>query len=82
MQLEGAGQQPGDGGLAGARRSPQNDGMGRAGRHHAAQRAFGAQQMILPHHLGQGLGRSRSASGRGASSARPLDSNRSVMADK
>ena len=71
MQIESAGEQPRDGGLAGAGRSPQDDGGRAAIGHHAAQRAFRAQQMILARPpRPRLLGRSRSARGRGASSAK------------
>ena len=81
MQLEGGGQQPRDGGLAGAGRSPQDDRMRPARRHHAARWDLRARADDPAPPLRPGvLGRSRSASGRGASSARPPDSKRSLIA--
>ena len=81
MQLERGRQQPRDGGLAGAGRAPQDHRMRPARRDHPADRAFRSQQMILAHNLAQAFGRRRSARGRGASSARPPFSKRSLMED-
>ncbi len=46
-------QQSGDRGLADARRPPQDQRRQRAPRQHPRQRAFGAEQVILPHHIPQ-----------------------------
>ena len=51
---------------------------GRPSRHHAPDGAIGSQQMILPYNPGKVLGRSRSASGRGTSAAKPWNLNRSA----
>jgi hypothetical protein len=47
MQLGGIGQEPRNRGLAGARRSPEDQRTQRARRKHARQRAIGPQDMIL-----------------------------------
>ncbi|MNE20275.1 hypothetical protein D3C80_1133850 [compost metagenome] len=49
------GQQTGDGGLAGARRPPQDHRAQAPGLDHAADRPAGAQQVVLAHHLIQRL---------------------------
>ena len=60
-------EQPRHRGLAGARRPPEDERAERAGLQHAGERAVGAEQMVLPDDIGEPCGRSRSASGRGAS---------------
>jgi hypothetical protein len=74
-----AGEQPGDRGLAGAGRAPQHDRGDAAGLDHAGQHAFRPHQMVLADDVAKLCGRSRSASGRGASSAMPAASNRLAM---
>jgi hypothetical protein len=56
VEIEGRGKQPRDGGLAGSRRAPQDHRSGAAIPHHAAQRPFRRQKMILPHNFGQAFG--------------------------
>ena len=51
MQAGAGGEQAGDGGLAAARRAPQDQRGQRAARQHARQRAVGAEQVVLPDHL-------------------------------
>src|SRR5665213_2565847 len=53
MKLEGGGEKPRDGGLARARRSPQNHRGGPRGGDHAPERTLGAEEVILPHHVRQ-----------------------------
>ena len=50
-QTHPVGQQPGDGGLAGAWRPPKNKRGQPARRQHATERAIGPEQMILAHHI-------------------------------
>ena len=47
------GEQPGDAGLAGARRPPQDHRGQLAGRHHPPDRAFGSGQVLLADHLAE-----------------------------
>ena len=51
MQIGFLRQQPRHRGLAGAGRAPEHQRAERARRQHARERAVGAEQMILPHHL-------------------------------
>jgi len=53
MQFGLISQQPGKAGLARTRRSPEDDRGQASGGDHAADRAFGADQMILAHDVGQ-----------------------------
>ena len=56
VQMKGVRKQPRGGGLAGAGRSPQDDGGRPAIDHHAAQGTFRPKQVVLAHHFSQGLG--------------------------
>ena len=51
MQPRAGGEQSGDGGLAAARRAPEDQRCKRAPLQHARQRAVGAEQMVLAHDL-------------------------------
>ena len=53
MQIGGASKQPRHRGLTGARRPPKDERTKRARLQHAGERAVGAEQMILPDHVGQ-----------------------------
>jgi len=55
MQVGRFGQQTRDGGLAAAGRSPQDQRIELARRQHAAERAFGTEQMVLAQDLVQGF---------------------------
>ena len=49
-------QEPRHRGLAGAGRTPKNERAERARLQHAGERAVGAEQMILPDHVGELVG--------------------------
>ena len=51
MQPRAGGEQPGDGGLAAARRPPKDQRGERAALQHPRERAGGAEQMVLPDHF-------------------------------
>ena len=57
MQLGRVGEKPRHRGLAGARRPPEDQRAERAGIEHARQRTVRPEQVILPNHLRQRLGR-------------------------
>ena len=52
-KFEGVAEETRDGRLAGARRTPQDDGMGPAQRHHPPDGAVFRQKVILAHHIGE-----------------------------
>jgi len=56
MQIDGLGEQSGDGGLAATRRPPQDQRAELADLEHAAERSLGSQQVILAENLPQRLG--------------------------
>jgi len=56
LGIEGAGHEARDGGFAGARRAPENTAVRLAGLESQAQRHTLTQQMLLTHHLAEGLG--------------------------
>ena len=76
MQLGRIGEQPRHRGLAGAGRPPEDQRAERARLQHAGERAVGPEQVILPDDSESLGGRSRSASGRGASRSSPAAANR------
>ena len=51
MQVRHLREQPRDGGLAGSRRPPENEGAKRARLDHAGEHTIRPHQMILPHHV-------------------------------
>ena len=55
-EIRRVGQEPGDGGLAAARRTPQDHGGEPLVGNHAAKGTVAAQQVVLTQHLGDGLG--------------------------
>ena len=67
MQVGRLRQQPRHRGLAGAGRAPEDQRAERARLQHARERAVGAEQMVLPDHLGQAWS---GAAGRRAAAAR------------
>ena len=56
VRLAGIGQEPGQGRLAAARRTPEDDGLEPAGVGHAAQQLAGTEEVLLPQHLAQAGG--------------------------